>query len=40
VFRQASPQDAERTQALFGKAWVNNEAWSSDGRTTTRRVER
>ena len=25
---------------LFGKAWVNDESWSSDGRTVTRRVER
>jgi TraM recognition site of TraD and TraG len=40
AFRQGSPQDAERMQALFGKAWVNDESWSSDGRTTTRRVER
>jgi hypothetical protein len=40
AFRQGSPQDAERMQALFGKAWVNDESWSSDGRTMTRRVER
>ena len=40
AFRQGSPQDAERMQALFGKAWVNDESWSSDGRTVTRRVER
>ena len=40
AFRQGSPQDAERMQALFGKAWVNDESWSNDGRTMTRRVER
>jgi TraM recognition site of TraD and TraG len=40
AFRQGSPRDAERMQALFGKAWVNDESWSSDGRTMTRRVER
>jgi hypothetical protein len=27
-------------QALFGKAWVNDETWSNDGRVVTRRVER
>jgi hypothetical protein len=40
AFRQGSPQDAERMQALFGKAWTIDESWSNDGRTTTRRVER
>jgi hypothetical protein len=38
--RQGSPQDAERMQARFGKAWVNDESWSNDGCTMTRRVER
>jgi len=27
-------------QALFGKAWITDESWSSDGRVTKRRVER
>jgi hypothetical protein len=27
-------------QALFGKTWVNDESWSSNGHVTTRRVER
>lgn len=40
AFRQGSPQDAERMQALFGQAWVEDVAWRSDGMTTTRRVER
>jgi HNH endonuclease/TraM recognition site of TraD and TraG len=40
AFRQGSPQDAERMQALFGQAWVNDESWRSDGLTTTRLVER
>src|SRR5438128_4211938 len=40
AFRQGSPQDTERMQALFGKAWVNDESWRSDGLTTTRMVER
>ena len=40
VFRQGSPQDAERMQALFGQAWVKDESWRSDGTTTTRMVER
>ena len=40
AFRQGSPQDAERMQALFGKAWTIDEAWSSDGRVTKRQVER
>jgi hypothetical protein len=39
-FRQGSPRDAEHMQALFGKAWVNDETWSNDGRVVTRRVER
>jgi hypothetical protein len=40
AFRQGSPQDAERMQALFGQAWVTDESWSNDGRVTKRRVER
>jgi hypothetical protein len=40
VFRMGSPQDAERMQALFGKAWMIDETWSSDGRATKRQVER
>src|SRR5437667_6511060 len=40
AFRQGSPQDARQMEALFGKAWVNDESWSNDGRTMTRRVER
>jgi hypothetical protein len=40
AFRQGSPQDAERMQALFGKAWAIDESWSSDGRVTKRQVER
>jgi hypothetical protein len=40
VFRQGSPQDAERMQALFGKAWAIDESWSNDGRVTKRQVER
>src|SRR5207244_3290494 len=40
VFRQGSPQDAERMQALFGKAWMTDESWSNDGRVYKRRVER
>src|SRR5204863_1550380 len=28
VFRQGSPQDAERMQALFGKTWTIDESWS------------
>jgi hypothetical protein len=40
VFRQGSPQDAERMQALFGKTWTIDESWSSDGRVTKRQVER
>ena len=35
-FRQGSPRDAEHMQALFGKAWVNDETWSNDGRVVTR----
>src|SRR5207244_334995 len=40
AFRQGSPQDAERMLALFGQAWVKDEAWRSDGLTTKRLVER
>jgi hypothetical protein len=40
AFRQGSPQDAERVQALFGQAYVKDESWRSDGMTTARLVER
>jgi len=40
VFRQGSPQDASAMQALFGQAWITDEAWRSDGVTATRMVER
>jgi hypothetical protein len=40
AFRQGSPQDAERMQALFGQHYVVDESWSSDGRVTKRHVER
>jgi hypothetical protein len=40
AFRQGSPQDAERMQALFGQARVKDESWRSDGLVTTRMVER
>jgi hypothetical protein len=40
AFRQGSPQDAERMQALFGQHYVTDESWSTDGRVTKRQVER
>jgi hypothetical protein len=40
AFRQGSPQDAERLQALFGQHSVVDESWSNDGRVTKRHVER
>src|SRR4051794_20863113 len=40
AFRQGSPQDAERMQALFGQAWVEDRTRYSDGRDSWRRVER
>lgn len=40
AFRQGSPQDAERMQALFGLARVTDQSWSNDGRTVTRMVDR
>jgi HNH endonuclease len=40
AFRQGSPQDAERMQALFGQALIDDVAWRSDGLTTTRPIER
>jgi hypothetical protein len=40
VFRQGSPQDAERMQLLFGQHYVVDESWSNDGRVTKRHVER
>jgi hypothetical protein len=40
AFRQGSPQDAERMQALFGQHYVIDESWSNDGRVTKRQVER
>src|SRR5207253_8047966 len=40
AFRQGSPQDARQVEALFGQAWIKDEAWRSDGMTTTRLVER
>jgi hypothetical protein len=40
AFRQGSPQDAERMQALFGHAYVEDLTRYSDGRFSTRHVER
>jgi Type IV secretion-system coupling protein DNA-binding domain len=40
AFRQGSPRDAEHMQALFGRQWVEDVAWRSDGLLTTRQVER
>src|SRR5206468_7517889 len=40
AFRQGSPHDARQLEALFGQGWVKDEAWRSDGLTTTRMVER
>jgi hypothetical protein len=40
VFRQGSPQDAERIQALSGQALAREESWRSDGVTSTRMRER
>jgi hypothetical protein len=40
AFRQGSPQDAERMQALFGQAYVEDMTRYSDGRDSWRRVER
>jgi len=40
AFRQGSPQDAERMQALFGQAWIEDLTRYSDGRFSTRHVER
>lgn len=40
AFRQGSPTDAQRMEALFGQTWIKDEAWRSDGLTTTRLVER
>ena len=36
VFRQGSPDDAEKMSALFGRAWRDDVSYGSDGRTTTR----
>src|SRR5207237_6374352 len=38
VFRQGSPQDAERMQALFGQTWVEDLTRYSDGRSSSRQV--
>lgn len=40
AFRQGSPEDAERMQALFGTRWVADIAYSDRGYSTTRTVER
>jgi hypothetical protein len=40
AFRQGSPEDAERMQALFGTRWIDDTAWSDRGYSTTRKVER
>jgi hypothetical protein len=40
AFRQGSPHDAERLQALFGQAWVEDATRWSDGRTSSRLTER
>src|SRR5438876_5212917 len=40
AFRQRSPQDAERVQAVFGQAWVEDLTRWSDGRSSSRQVER
>src|SRR6266852_331501 len=40
AFRQGSPQDAERMQALFGHAYAEDLTRYSDGRFSTRHVER
>src|SRR5712671_5467507 len=40
AFRQGSPQDAERMQALFGRTYVEDLTRYSDGRFSTRHVER
>src|SRR5919199_214728 len=36
IFRQCSPDDAEKMAALFGTTWREDTSYSSDGRTTTR----
>jgi hypothetical protein len=40
VFRQGSPQDAERMAALFGQAFVEDVTRYSDGRVSWRNIER
>jgi hypothetical protein len=40
AFRQGSPQDAERMQALFGQHWVENVTRYNHGRSSYRHVER
>jgi hypothetical protein len=40
VFRQGSPHDARQAEALFGQAWVEDLTHYSDGRNSSRQVER
>jgi hypothetical protein len=40
VFRQGSPHDARQVEALFGQAWTSDVSHWSDGRSSSRMVER